>query len=131
MHGKQSLLNNMKTKITRNKKQGVEFKEVTIDEGMIWERPKKSTKAGQRERHVLIMPNDGQTKFELKAIFEGDAVRSSEVIHRSNNSTLSSGTYGSRTSTLGISRVTYTTSIPSGVNFFSINLRREKKYRVL
>lgn len=112
--------------IKRNKKQGIEFDKVLLTEGTWWERPKSSTKAGQRERHVIIVPNEGQTELELKAVFEGDGVATKDVRLQGKNDIVKKGEVVARAQSSGTSRVTLNAPIPEGVSYFALNLKREK-----
>lgn len=115
-----------KKEIERNKKHGIEFKEVSLTGGELYERPKNSKKTGLRERHVVIVPNEGQTEFELKVAFEGDVVRTEEVKRQGNNIITRDGKIVSRTQSSGVSRVTLNAEFPEGVSYFALNLKRDK-----
>lgn len=110
----------------RNAKQGVEFCSVFVTDGVLYERPKSSTKAGQRERHVIIVPNERQEKLSLKVHFKGDGVSSKEVKIQSKNSGLKKGSLIARAKSSGDSWVHFSSDIPSEVSYFSLNLKRDK-----
>ncbi|SHI72574.1 DNA phosphorothioation-dependent restriction protein DptH [Halodesulfovibrio aestuarii] len=112
--------------IERNKEQGVVFQRVEFEGGLLWDRPKSLTKAGQRELHLIAVPNDDASEMKFKITFDGAALEKSEVSLKTKCQSLKNIKPDCRLGPSGRSLVSFIAPVPVSPAFFTIKVKREK-----
>lgn len=113
--------------IEANKAQKLLLDEITIDNGVLLQRAKSQTKAGQRDISVLIQLPRGQQELVLSLTFIGKDVDESQFKLMHNNALKNQVTY--RVNRTGGKRCRATATIPVNGEpcFFSLDLKRDNR----
>lgn len=119
----------------KNKENLLELEKETISQGTLFVKNKAETKAGQRERHLIILLDDEQDGFEFELTFVGGKLEKKQCSIKDNKEDEIS--YSSPDNTGGKrSRVSVFGAYPDKATYFSFIIKRDKaaerfKFKVL
>ncbi len=119
----------------KNKENLLELEKETISQGTLFVKNKAETKAGRRERHLIILLDDEQNDFEFELTFVGGKLEKKQCSIKDNKEDKIS--YSSPDNTGGKrSRVSVFGTYPDKATYFSFIVKRDKaaesfKFKVL
>jgi len=119
----------------KNKENLLELEKESISQGTLFVKNKAETKAGRRDRHLIILLDEEQNDFEFELIFVGGKLEKKQCSIKDNKEDEIS--YSSPDNTGGKrSRVSVFGAYPSKATYFTFIVKRDKaaetfKFRVL
>lgn len=110
-----------------NKAQKLLLEEITIDDGILLQRAKSQTKAGQRDLSVLIQLPRGKQELVLPITFIGNDVDESQFKLMHNSALKNQVAYSVNRTGGKRCRVTVTVPVSGDPTFFSLDLKRDNR----
>jgi DNA phosphorothioation-dependent restriction protein DptH len=122
--------------ITSNKTQGLQFEKVEVSTGTLISRAKSATKAGQKDRSVLVQLPAGENQANLEFVFQGNDLLDKQVVLKHNQSIQRTATVLVSRAGGKNSRIRLSVPFAEEPSFFSLELKRdnaaeEYKFRLL